>query len=51
MQEISSVTIEASAGARETSAIIQGLARLSERLNESISQFKIVSPEGDGRSA
>jgi PAS domain S-box-containing protein len=41
MQTISGVTIEASAGAQETARIIHGMVDLSEKLNESISRFKV----------
>jgi twitching motility protein PilJ len=42
MQTISSITVEASAGAHQTSRIIQGMVGLSEELNRSISQFKVI---------
>ena len=42
MQTISSITVEASAGAHETSRIIQGMVGLSEELNRSISRFKVT---------
>jgi len=42
MQTISSITVEASAGAHQTSRIIQGMVGLSEELNRSISQFKVT---------
>jgi PAS domain S-box-containing protein len=41
MQTISSITMEASAGAHETARIVHGMVDLSEMLNESISQFKV----------
>src|SRR6185503_19025203 len=46
MQTISSITMQASAGAHETAHIIQGMVGLSDKLNQSISQFK-VSDEKD----
>ena len=47
MQTISSITMQASAGAHETAQIIQGMVGLSDKLNESISQFKVS--EGGNR--
>jgi twitching motility protein PilJ len=41
MQTISGITVDASSGAHETAQIIQGMVNLSEKLNQSISQFKI----------
>jgi methyl-accepting chemotaxis protein len=41
MQTISSIAVEASAGAHETNRTIQGLVDLSEHLNEAILRFKI----------
>ena len=41
MQTISSITLETSAGAHETAQTIQGMVGLSERLNRSISQFRV----------
>jgi PAS domain S-box-containing protein len=40
MQTISGITMEASSGAHQTAQIIQGMVHLSEKLNQSISQFK-----------
>jgi len=41
MQTISSITLETSAGAHETAQTIEGMVGLSDRLNRSISQFKV----------
>ena len=41
MQTISNISLESSAGANETSKAVHDLVRLSERLNEAISRFKI----------
>ncbi|HEY6333784.1 MAG TPA: methyl-accepting chemotaxis protein, partial [Blastocatellia bacterium] len=41
MQTISSITVQASASAHETARIIHGMVDLSERLNQSISQFRV----------
>ena len=41
MQTISGITMEASAGAHQTSQIIHGMVGLSDKLNQSISQFKV----------
>jgi PAS domain S-box-containing protein len=41
MQTISSITLETSAGAHETAQTIQGMVGLSDRLNRSISQFRV----------
>jgi len=41
MQTISSITMQASAAAHETTQIINGMVDLSEKLNQSISQFKV----------
>jgi methyl-accepting chemotaxis protein len=41
MQTISSITLETSAGAHETAQTIQGMVSLADRLNKSISQFKV----------
>jgi len=41
MQTISNISLESSAGANETSKAVRDLVRLSERLNEAISRFKI----------
>jgi PAS domain S-box-containing protein len=41
MQTISSIAMQASAGAHQTTQIIQGMVGLSDKLNQSISQFKI----------
>jgi twitching motility protein PilJ len=41
MQTISGITMEASSSAHQTAQIIQGMVHLSEKLNQSISQFKI----------
>jgi PAS domain S-box-containing protein len=42
MQTISTITLEASAGAQQTARTLQGMVELSERLNDGISQFKIM---------
>ena len=42
MQTIATVTVEASAGAQETTRTLHGMVELSERLNSGISQFKIT---------
>lgn len=41
MQTISSITLETSAGAHETAQTIEGMVGLADRLNKSISQFKV----------
>jgi methyl-accepting chemotaxis protein len=41
MQTISSITLETSAGAHETAQTIEGMVGLADRLNRSISQFKV----------
>jgi methyl-accepting chemotaxis protein len=41
MQTISSITLQASAGAQQTTRTTQGMVELSEHLNLAISQFKI----------
>lgn len=41
MQTISSITLETSAGAHETAQTIEGMVSLADRLNKSISQFKV----------
>lgn len=41
MQTISSITMEASAGAHQTARIVHAMVHLSEKLNESISLFKV----------
>jgi twitching motility protein PilJ len=41
MQTISTITLEASAGAQQTTRTLHGMVELSEQLNEGISQFKI----------
>ena len=46
MQTISSITMQASAGAHETAQIIQGMVGLSDKLNQSISQFKVSEDLG-----
>jgi twitching motility protein PilJ len=51
MQTISGITMEASSGAHQTAQIIQAMVNLSERLNKSISQFKIESDTLAGSSA
>jgi len=43
MQTISTITMQASAGAHETARIVHGMVDLSEMLNDSISQFKVSS--------
>ncbi len=42
MQTISSITLETSAGAHETAQTIEGMVGLADRLNKSISQFKVA---------
>jgi methyl-accepting chemotaxis protein len=42
MQTISSITLETSAGAHETAQTIEGMVGLADRLNKSISQFKVT---------
>jgi len=51
MQTISGITMEASSGAHQTAQIIQAMVSLSERLNKSISQFKIEADTVAGSSA
>ena len=51
MQTISGITMEASSGAHQTAQIIQVMVSLSERLNKSISQFKIEADTVAGSSA
>ena len=51
MQTISGITMEASSGAHQTAQIIQAMVNLSERLNKSISQFKIEADTVAGTSA
>jgi PAS domain S-box-containing protein len=51
MQTISGITMEASSGAHQTAQIIQAMVSLSERLNKSISQFKIEGEAAAGSSA
>ena len=41
MQTISSITLETSAGAHQTAQTIEGMVGLADRLNRSISQFKV----------
>jgi PAS domain S-box-containing protein len=41
MQTISSITLETSAGAHETAQTIEGMVGLADRLNKSISQFRV----------
>ncbi|HZM88708.1 MAG TPA: methyl-accepting chemotaxis protein [Blastocatellia bacterium] len=41
MQTISSITLETSAGAHQTAQTIEGMVGLADRLNKSISQFKV----------
>jgi PAS domain S-box-containing protein len=41
MQTISGITVEASAGAHQTTQIIQGMVGLSDKLNRSIGQFTV----------
>lgn len=41
MQTISSIALESSAGAQETTQTIQGLVELSEDLNQAISRFRL----------
>jgi PAS domain S-box-containing protein len=51
MQTISGVTVEASAGAQETTRTLHGMVELSERLNDGISQFKILDDALRGAQA
>jgi twitching motility protein PilJ len=41
MQTISTIALETSSGAQETTRTISGMVQLSEQLNQAISQFKV----------
>jgi len=44
MQIISSITRQTSLGARQTTRTVENMVKLSEQLNEALSQFRISSP-------
>ena len=44
MQIISSITRQTSQGARQTTRTVENMVKLSEQLNEALSQFRISSP-------
>ena len=46
MQIISNITRQASQGARQTARTVEQMVKLSEQLNEALSQFRINAPTG-----
>ena len=50
MQIISNITRQTSQGARQTSRNVEHMVKLSEQLNEALSQFRVASTSGSGAS-
>jgi methyl-accepting chemotaxis protein len=48
MQIISNITRQTSQGARQTAHTVEHMVKLSEQLNEALSQFRITAPAGGG---
>src|SRR5512146_951690 len=46
MQIISNITRQTSQGARQTARTVENMVRLSEQLNEALSQFRVNAPAG-----
>jgi methyl-accepting chemotaxis protein len=51
MQIISNITRQTSQGARQTARTVEHMVKLSEQLNEALSQFRIASGNAQGPSA
>src|SRR5262249_5635373 len=51
MQIISNITRQTSQGARSTARNVEGMVKLSEQLNEALSQFRIASGGSQERAA
>jgi twitching motility protein PilJ len=51
MQIISNITRQTSQGARQTARTVEHMVKLSEQLNEALSQFRIASGNSQGPSA